>query len=59
MIEIMYVRESVDGFKKYFFKFLRDNYIFEVVLLKMKDKKIDVEINVILEGEKYIVCVFC
>lgn len=53
-IEIKHIETSKDGTKKYLFKTL-DNYTFESVFIKMRDKKIDQE-GKITEGEKWTFC---
>lgn len=53
-LEPINIEVSQDGTKKYLFKTV-DGYTFESVFIKMRDKKLDNEGNVI-EGEKYTFC---
>ena len=53
-LEAIKVEISQDGTKKYLFK-TNDGYTFESVFIKMRDKKLDDQGNVI-EGEKYTFC---
>ncbi|MCE3038723.1 23S rRNA (adenine(2503)-C(2))-methyltransferase RlmN [Helicobacter anatolicus] len=53
-LEIIKVEISKDGTKKYLFKTL-DGFSFESVFIKMRDKKLDENGNV-LEGERYTFC---
>ncbi|WP_104696924.1 MULTISPECIES: 23S rRNA (adenine(2503)-C(2))-methyltransferase RlmN [unclassified Helicobacter] len=53
-LEPIKVEISQDGTKKYLFKTL-DGHTFESVFIKMRDKKLDSQGNII-EGEKYTFC---
>lgn len=54
-LEIIKVETSKDGTKKYLFR-TQDNFTFESVFIKMRDKKLDDE-GKIIEGERYTFCV--
>ncbi len=53
-LEIVKIETSKDGTKKYLFK-TQDDYTFESVFLKMKDKKMDENHNIV-QSEKYTFC---
>ncbi|RAX55350.1 23S rRNA (adenine(2503)-C(2))-methyltransferase RlmN [Helicobacter sp. 16-1353] len=54
-LEINNIQTSIDGTKKYLFS-TKDNYTFESVFLKMRDKEFDENDN-IKSREKYTICV--
>lgn len=54
-LKLIAQEESSDGTKKYLFQ-TRDGHTFESVCIKMRDKKLDENGNII-EGEKYTFCI--